>query len=176
MAHPSPLHQGSSRRSSIGYPDNIRGSLFTCWPPSSGITYRALEERKVDLVIARIFKPIAHEQMDAEVLYNEQEVVVAGAHNPWTRRHKVELAELMREPWTLPPPDTLSGSVIAQAFRDQGLDLPPTTIITATVPVRSALLATGRFLTIILRPTVPTCKGCWTIFDCCAPRQADHQR
>jgi DNA-binding transcriptional LysR family regulator len=115
----------------------------------SSITYRALEERKVDLVIARIFKPIAHEQLYAEVLYDEQEVVVAGAQNPWTRRHKVELAELMREPWTLPPPDTLSGSVIAQAFRDQGLDLPPTTIITATVPVRSALLATGRFLTII---------------------------
>ena len=113
------------------------------------MTYRALEERKVDLVIARIFKPIADEQMDVEVLYDEQEVVVAGAHNPWARRHKIELAELIREPWTLPPPDTLSGSVIAQAFRDRGLDLPPTTIITATVPVRSALLATGRFLTIV---------------------------
>jgi DNA-binding transcriptional LysR family regulator len=123
--------------------------VFHLLAAESGMTYRALEERKVDLVIARIFKPIADEQMDAEVLYDEQEVVVAGAHNPWVRRHKIELAELMRELWTLPPPDTLSGSVIAQAFRDRGLDLPPTTIITATVPVRSALLATGRFLTII---------------------------
>jgi DNA-binding transcriptional LysR family regulator len=123
--------------------------VFHLLAAESGMTYRALEERKVDLVIARIFMPIADEQMDAEVLYDEQEVVVAGAHNPWVRRHKIELAELMREPWTLPPPDTLSGSVIAQAFRDRGLDLPPTTIITATVPVRSALLATGRFLTII---------------------------
>ena len=43
------------------------------------MTYRALEERKVDLAIARMFKPVADEQMDAEVLYNEQEVVVAGA-------------------------------------------------------------------------------------------------
>jgi DNA-binding transcriptional LysR family regulator len=123
--------------------------VFHLLAAESGMTYRALEERKVDLVIARIFKPIADEQMDAEVLYDEQEVVVAGARNPWVRRHKIELAELMRELWTLPPPDTLSGSVIAQAFRDRGLDLPPTTIITATVPVRSALLATGRFLTII---------------------------
>jgi DNA-binding transcriptional LysR family regulator len=49
----------------------------------------------------------------------------------------------------VPPPDTRSGSVIAEAFREKGLDLPPGTIITATVPVRSALLATGRFLTII---------------------------
>ncbi len=123
--------------------------VFHLLAAESSMTYRALEERKVDLVVARIFKPIANEQMDAEVLYDEQEVIVAGAHNPWTRRRKIELAELMREPWTLPPPDTLSGSVIAEAFRDRGLDLPPTTIITPTVPVRTALLATGRFLTII---------------------------
>jgi len=123
--------------------------VFHLLAAESGMTYRALDERKVDLVIARIFMPIADEQMDAEVLYDEQEVVVAGAHNPWVRRHKIELADLMREPWTLPPPDSLSGLVIAQAFRDRGLDIPPTTVITSTVPVRSALLATGRFLTII---------------------------
>src|SRR5258707_5687995 len=123
--------------------------IFHLLAAESGMTYRALEERKVDLATARMFKPIEDEQMDAEVLYDEQEVVVAGAHNPWTRRRKIKLAELMREPWTLPPPDTLSGSVIAEAFREKGLDLPASTIITATVPVRSALLATGRFLTII---------------------------
>jgi DNA-binding transcriptional LysR family regulator len=123
--------------------------IFHLLAAESSITYRALEERKVDLAIARMFKPVADEQMDAEVLYDEQEVVVAGADNSWTRRRKIDLAELMHEPWTLPPPDTLSGSVIAEAFREKGLDLPPSTIITATVPVRSALLATGRFLTII---------------------------
>jgi DNA-binding transcriptional LysR family regulator len=123
--------------------------VFHLLAAESSVTYRALEERKVDLVIARIFNPIEDDRLDAEVLYDEQEVVVAGAHNPWTGRRKIKLAELMRDPWTLPPPDTLSGSVIAQAFRDAGLDLPPTTIITSTVPVRSALLATGRFLTIM---------------------------
>ena len=123
--------------------------VFHLLAAESSMTYRALEERKVDLVIARIFNPIEDDRLDAEVLYDEQEVVVAGAHNPWTRRRKIKLAELMRDPWTLPPPDTLSGSVIAQAFRDGGLDLPPTTIVTSTVPVRSALLATGRFLTIM---------------------------
>jgi DNA-binding transcriptional LysR family regulator len=123
--------------------------VFHLLAAESSMTYRALEERKVDLVIARIFNPIADEQMDVEVLYDEQEVVVAGADNSWTRRRKIELAELMHEPWTLPPPDSLSGSVIAQAFRDRGLDLPPTTMFTSSVPVRSALLATGRFLTIV---------------------------
>jgi DNA-binding transcriptional LysR family regulator len=123
--------------------------VFHLLAAESSITYRALEERKVDLVIARIFNPIEDDRLDAEVLYDEQEVVVAGAHNPWTRRRKIKLADLMRDPWTLPPPDTLTGSVVAQAFRNAGLDLPPTTIVTSTVPVRSALLATGRFLTIM---------------------------
>src|SRR5215208_526393 len=123
--------------------------IFHLLAAESSMTYRALEERKVDLAIARMFKPVADEQMDVEVLYDEQEVVVAGADNSWTRRRKIDLAELMHEPWTLPPPDTLSGSVIAEAFREKELDVPPNTIITATVPVRSALLATGRFLTII---------------------------
>ena len=77
--------------------------VFHLLAAESSITYRALEERKVDLVIARIFNPIEDDQLDAEVLYDEQEVVVAGAHNPWTRRRKIKLAELMRDPWTLPP-------------------------------------------------------------------------
>ena len=86
------------------------------------MTYRALEERKVDLAVARMFKPVADEQMDAEVLYDEQEVVVAGADNSWTRRRKIDLAELMHEPWTLPPPDTLSGiAVFGQQSGDQAL-------------------------------------------------------
>ena len=34
LDHPSPSHQGSSRRSSIGSPDNILASFFICWPPS----------------------------------------------------------------------------------------------------------------------------------------------
>ena len=122
--------------------------IFHLLAAESSMTYRALEEQG-GLGYSRMFKPVADEQMDAEVLYDEQEVVVAGADNSWTRRRKIDLAELMHEPWTLPPPDTLSGSVIAEAFREKGLDLPPSTIITATVPVRSALLATGRFLTII---------------------------
>ena len=123
--------------------------VFHLLAAETGMTYRAFEERKVDLAIAHIFESIANEQMDAEVLYDDQEVIVAGAHNPWTRRRKIELAELMHEPWTLPPPDTLTGSVITRAFRDRGLDLPSTTIITPSVPVRTAQLATGRFLTII---------------------------
>src|SRR5262245_18281914 len=55
----------------------------------------------------------------------------------------------MNEPWTLPQPDSLSGQIAAEAFRASGLDAPHTTVLTSTTPVRNALLATGRFLTIV---------------------------
>jgi DNA-binding transcriptional LysR family regulator len=123
--------------------------VFHLLAAESAMTYRALEERNVDLVIARIFGPVAEEHMQAETLCDEFDVVAAGAQNPWTQRRRVKLAELMNEPWTLAPPDSLSGLIAAEAFRASGLDVPRATIITSTIPVRSALLATGRFLTIV---------------------------
>ena len=87
--------------------------------------------------------------MHAQVLYDEQDVVAAGAQNPWVRRRKIALADLMNEAWTLPPPDSLNGQLIVEAFRARRLDLPRMTVITLSVPVRNALLASGRFLSIV---------------------------
>ena len=36
-------------------------------------------------------------------LYADPMFVVAAPKNPWSRRRKVKLADLMNEPWTLPP-------------------------------------------------------------------------
>jgi DNA-binding transcriptional LysR family regulator len=123
--------------------------VFHLFAAESGTVYRALQERDVDLVITRIFGPVAHEHMHVELLCDEFDVVVAGAQNRWAQRRRVKLAELMNEPWTLAPPDSLSGLIAAEAFRASGLDVPRTTVITSTVPVRNSLLATGRFLTIV---------------------------
>ncbi len=109
---------------------------------------RALEERKVDLLALHINEQVK-EHLQAEVLYDEPFVIVAGARNPWIRRSRIELADLMNEPWTLPPPDSLFGSVIVEAFRASGLDFPRTTVIANTSPARIALVASSRFLTII---------------------------
>jgi DNA-binding transcriptional LysR family regulator len=110
-------------------------------------TYRALEERKVDLVISPIFAPI-DENIHTEVLYNEPLVVIAGSQSTWARRRRLELAELASATWTLPPPSSLTGSVVVEAFRAQGLDLPGATVFTSVTPVRNALVATGRYLSL----------------------------
>ena len=115
----------------------------------SGTTYRALKAREVDLAIARLFGATAEEHLNVEPLYDEWYVVAAGPRNPWTRRRGIRLADLMEEPWVLPPLDGLTGAVVIEAFRASGLDVPAATVVTSSTPTRRALLATGRFLTII---------------------------
>ena len=69
--------------------------------------------------------------------------------NRWTRRRKVELAELINEPWTLSTPESFPGALIERAFRMRGLDVPRTGMRTQSLQMNIALIATGRFLGIL---------------------------
>jgi DNA-binding transcriptional LysR family regulator len=115
----------------------------------AAMIYRALEARDVEVVIAGIFGEVTRDDMNAEVLYDDAFVVATGASNPLCRRRRIKLADLMNEPWTLPPPDSPSGSIIVEIFRASGLDMPRAALVTSSVPARNALLASGRFLTIV---------------------------
>lgn len=109
---------------------------------------RQLREREVDLLIVRRFEPAADDPMDFELLFDDSYVVAAGARSAWVRRRRIELAELVNQSWTLPPPASVIGSVATQAFHAAGLDHPRTVVIADSPEVRIAILAKGRFLTI----------------------------
>jgi DNA-binding transcriptional LysR family regulator len=110
--------------------------------------HRELVERNVDLVMIKRVGPFADQQFSIDTLFRDSYVVVAGAKHPLARRRKVELAELVNQSWVLPPPDTVHGSVLADAFRARGLEYPRATVVTLPSEVRVSLLAKGRFLTI----------------------------
>ncbi len=110
--------------------------------------HRELSGRNVDLLIVRRFGPIADERLDFEFLFDDLFVVAAGAQNPWVRRRKIELADLVHESWVLPPPGSVISSVVLEAFRAKGLDYPRTTVVTESSEVRTSLLATGRYIAI----------------------------
>jgi DNA-binding transcriptional LysR family regulator len=112
-------------------------------------SYRALEERRVDLVVLHMHAPISAQHLHVETLYEEAYVVAAGAQTPWARRRRIELADLMKEPWALPPPDSAVGSIFVEAFLARGLAYPRLAISTQTMPARAAFAATGSFLTIV---------------------------
>jgi DNA-binding transcriptional LysR family regulator len=121
---------------------------FQLTADESGSIYRALEERKLDLAIARVFEPVP-KHLSSEALYEDRHVVAAGARSAWSRRQRIRLTDLVNESWVLPPLDTLTGSIICEAFHAAGLEVPVATIVTSSTPARIALVATGQFLSIL---------------------------
>jgi DNA-binding transcriptional LysR family regulator len=115
----------------------------------AAMIYRALERREVELVIAGSLGPVADDSMNVELLYDDPFMVAAGAQNPWCRRRRVKLADLLNEPWTLPSRDSLTWPLVAEVFRANGLDVPRAAFVATSIPARNALLASGRFLTML---------------------------
>lgn len=109
---------------------------------------RLLDDRQVDLLVARQFGDLA-DQLDFDKLCDNSYVVMAGAKNPWTSRRQVKLEDLMNEQWVLPPPDSQVGAFIAEAFGARGLNYPSATVIAFAYEVRVSLLETNRYLTIL---------------------------
>ena len=110
---------------------------------------RDLDDRKVELVVARMVAPAIGEHMNTEILYHDEFVVVADIQNPLTRRRRIELADLANEPWVLLPHDTIVGSSQVEAFRASGLDPPRAAVRTLSLSMRNSLVATGHFLTML---------------------------
>jgi DNA-binding transcriptional LysR family regulator len=122
--------------------------------PMIELQYRDLRERSVDLILGRMVTPIADEDLDAEILFDDPIFVVAGTTSKWARQRRIDPAELVNEAWCLPPYDSLIGSLVAKAFRARGLDIPRHTVITGSIQLFNALLATGRFLGVLSGSTL----------------------
>lgn len=112
-------------------------------------TAPVLEQREVDLVMTRPFAiPPPEDHFQGELLFAESSFVIAGIKNPWARRRRMKLADLINEPWALPPPDDDAHILLTNMFRAMGLELPRPAMVTATGVARIALVAKGHFLSI----------------------------
>ena len=110
--------------------------------------YRALLDRKVDLAVVHVIDPIATEHMHVETLLRDPHVVVAGVQNRLLRRRRIKLSDLVDEPWAMPPPGSPYCTVVLEAFRTSKLKM-PRSAVSSTLPVRTTLLATGNFLSMV---------------------------
>ena len=110
--------------------------------------YQPLREHAVEILIGRIPQQITEPDLDVQVLFDEAVFVTAGIRNPWIRRRRIKLAELVDEPWVLPEPDHLIGMLTADLFHKSGLQLPKKAVICSSIQMNDALLATGRYLAI----------------------------
>ena len=114
--------------------------------------FRELRERNIDLVIRRLPDSIADESdLEAETLFSDPPLIAAGVNSPWVRRRRIKLAELIDEPWILPPLDTDVGPYLKAMFKNHGLHLPAAQVVCASMELNHALLSTGRYLAIYPR-------------------------
>jgi DNA-binding transcriptional LysR family regulator len=107
--------------------------------------FRLLRDRNVDFLLGAIANPLMEEDLDVEVLYDDRPFIVAGRKNRWADRRKVDLAELVDEPWLLPL-ESIFSSVLAEAFQSRGLDVPKRGVRSYCVYQRLSLLASNHFV------------------------------
>ena len=96
-----------------------------------------LRERKYDCVLQRIVLPLPDEppiaDLQAEVLFHDELIIAAGSNSRWARRRKIDLAELIDEPWILPPPGTWYHAFVSKLFTARGLGVPKASLATHSI-------------------------------------------
>jgi DNA-binding transcriptional LysR family regulator len=106
-----------------------------------------LDNRDVELVFMRPSTPLRpSDDYSAEVLFNDRIRLAAGRHGRWARRRKIDLAELINEPWITVPAEDIGGSVLADAFRARGLEMPRISVTTYSVHLRNSLGVGAQFI------------------------------
>jgi len=119
---------------------------------SPAIDAAGLRDRKYDLILARApILPIDDQRaadLNIESLFDDPLVLVAGAHTRWARRRKIDLVELVNEPWIIPTPNSWSYKFLADAFQTRGLAMPKASLVTMSEPLRCNLLHSGSFITV----------------------------
>ena len=108
-----------------------------------------LEVRNIELFVAIHEESLSKDNFDAEILYDDPLIVVVDARHPLTRRRSIELAELVNEPWAIPPANTPAGRCVRNAFQKNSLALPNTIVSTYSHVLRHNLVATARFITVV---------------------------
>jgi DNA-binding transcriptional LysR family regulator len=116
-----------------------------------------LRDRNLDFTLGYFLKWAPYnrftDDFDLEVVLDDRQVIAVGKPSPWAgRRRKIDLAELVDEPWVLTDaPDSWNYRVVAEAFRTRGLQIPKISVMTFSPQVRIGMLASGHFVT-----TLPT--------------------
>src|SRR5262245_2385695 len=77
---------------------------------SAARNFPEVRDRKYDLVLARgsalQLADNRTDDLNIDVLFDDQMVIAAGAQSKWARRRKIDLAELVDEPWIMQAPHT----------------------------------------------------------------------
>ena len=128
--------------------------------------FAELDRRRVDLIISR--QSLAwtggstSRALNVERLFDDRYCLVVSTKNPLARRAKIALADLANERWIMTPGDITAAALdnfprsdltgqaaVEQAFIDAGLEVPEFNIVTYSLFLRTRLLASGPYVSIV---------------------------
>ncbi len=134
------IHRISSRFPKIVFHVAVHDTLML---------HRRLRDRDDDLAISRMSNSNQEDDMQTEILFHDPLVVIAGKHNPLTRRRHLSLRDIVDEPWILGASHGFLAPFIDEAFRNEGLDTPQARVVSTSTYLGNNLLLAGPFLTIL---------------------------
>jgi DNA-binding transcriptional LysR family regulator len=122
--------------------------------------YPELRDRKVDLVLARWGDDPSMDEisndLDVEVLFNDPFSLVVSRNSKWARRRKLDLTDLVDEPFIIPPAEAWGGALVVEAFRQRGLAPPKVLVSTLSISLRNGLIDDSGFITLLTRSVIRT--------------------
>lgn len=121
---------------------------------TSMLQFQELRDRNVELLIGRVRSTTLSDDLALENLFDDSLVAVAGPNSPWHRQRRLKLADIVDEPWILPPYNSVPGPFIADIFRANHLPPPNPTISTLSHQLTLSLIASGRYLGLLNRSVI----------------------
>ena len=110
----------------------------------------------MDLIIGRTDGGDLVAEFETTLLFEDPLFVMAGNHNPWTRRNAVKLADLIDEAWVLPPASTTISTFVADVFRSAHLGVPRTVVACDSIQMQQSLLIGNPILGILPQSVLGT--------------------
>lgn len=119
--------------------------------PPPGVASTGLRNREFDLVVARRPARLPNDRtaddLNLEFLLDDPLIIAAGLHSRWARRRKIDLAELIDEPWILPPPGSWNYARLAEACQIRGLAMPTVRLSGYSMHLANHFVANGPYVT-----------------------------
>ncbi len=126
-----------------------RVTLHVVTADPARLAERELLERNIDLAICPTLGLASDPAVNVEVLFDDRQLVVAAPQNKWFRRRNLALADLIDEPWILPPAGSVIGASIIEVFHRNGLEPPRKHVVTFSIPLCHQLLAGHGFVAML---------------------------
>lgn len=116
---------------------------------TSDVVLPMLARGDVDVALARLPDRAALDDIEAQLLRRDRQVIACGVDDPLVRKRRLRLADLAGRTWVLQPPGSPQRERMESMLREAGVAGPIDVVETASIIANTALLQPLRALTVL---------------------------